>query len=164
MGAALIIISSQVFLAGSTGLMQLPDTFLIRAPGRSTSFHIVVTHSDLKGIGPMFDCKLYSRVQRVSYWCERQGEAKLFDLIFSFARLANSLPSMHDVKQHEYKVMRTRPFFLHFLLFSTLFPPIKTLSSKDDQPKGCTGTEHTSADKLGQERQWVRFCSITCLA
>lgn len=72
-------------------------------------------------------CKMYSGGQRVSCWCERQGEVALFDLIFFFffssARLSNSLPCMHDVKQHEYKAMCMWPYSPH--LSSLPFPPIK---------------------------------------
>lgn len=74
--------------------------------------------------------KMYSRGQRVSCWCERQGEVGLFDLIFFFfffslSRLSNSLPCMHDVKQHEYKVTCMWPYSLHLSPLPS--PPIKTL-------------------------------------
>lgn len=80
----------------------------------------------------------------------------LFDLIFSFARLANSLPSMHDVKQHEYKVKCVCVTILsRFLHLSALFfsLPIKTQysSSKEGRLNACASTEHMNADKVGQE-------------
>lgn len=120
--SATIITSSKIFLAKSVGLMQQPDMFLISIP---RSFHFISQWSnplDLKGIWPMFGCEMYSGGQRVSHWCERQGAAVLFDLIFSFALLANSLPSMHDIKQHEYKVKCVCVTILsHFLHLSALF-------------------------------------------
>lgn len=99
-------------LSKCSWLLQLPGMFLISTPSRSTSFDNEAAHSIcLKGVRPMFGCKACCGGQRNAYRCTRQGDARL-DLLFFFlilflppALLANSLPSMDDVKQREYKEM-----------------------------------------------------------
>lgn len=82
---------------------------------------------------------MYSRGTGISYWFEWQGRAGLFD--FSFARLTNALPSMHVVKQHEYKAMCIWPYSHSPHLSSPFSPPIKLWLI------ACASTEQLNAVK-----------------
>lgn len=168
---------------------------LINAPSHSTSFDNEAGRSiRLKGLGPTFGCKVHSGRGSVeggnnyslmweTRWCDAAARlSQLHSFLLRGCQILSSPCVMQSSTDGLEKCATSRAtaaricalvrvWALHIsalVCLSFFLPPhdIKTLAGKTGLTNAGAGTEHTNADKVGQESTtrmfWLEACVCVC--